>query len=149
MKQVNAHTIHRALMALLLGGLMLANVACSTPAVPETTDTYKYDAAMNSYQNCVNRNYPTDRGYSCDSAASGNSQSRLQYLGTTAEAYYGPSLQYTPQQYYYSKTSSKDAPDVSADARALKDAENAAWVEYVKQLDEKTLNEMKAQWDAL
>lgn len=145
MKDVKTKPIYRALMALLLGGLMLANVACSTPAVPETTDTYKYDAAMNSYQNCVNRNYPTDRGYSCDGVASGNSQSRLQYLGTTAEAYYGPSFQYTPQQYYYSKNTSAS----SADAGALKNAGNTAWVEYVKQLDEKTLSEMKAQWDAL
>jgi hypothetical protein len=111
--------IRQWMMAFLLGALALGNVACSTPPVPDVSDDHNYETTMNSYENCVQRTYPADRGYACDTAVSSASSSRLQYMGTTANAYYGPNL---------SKT---------------------AWAEYVKQLDKESQDELKAQWDEI
>lgn len=106
-----------ALIFLAIG--MLANAACSTPSVPEEDVERKYESTMNSYQNCIYRTYPTDKGQACDTVLGQSANSFASYSGgvpTNGDEYY----------YYYK-----------------------AYAEYVGTLDDASRAELKAKWDAI
>lgn len=76
----------------LLGLIAVASMssACSTPQAPEYADGHVYERTLNSYENCMNRQYPIDRGTSCDMASAGGNMPSYDQWRDSYNDYYGP-----------------------------------------------------------
>jgi hypothetical protein len=64
--------------------------ACSTPQAPEYADGHVYERTLNSYENCMNRQYPIDRGTSCDLASGGGNMPSYDQWRDSYNDNYGP-----------------------------------------------------------
>ena len=82
---------NRSFRLLGLIGLLSMTSACSTPKAPEYADGHVYERTLNSYQNCMNRNYPIDQGTSCDLASNGGNMPSYGQWRDSYNDYYGPS----------------------------------------------------------